>query len=201
MAHLIGLESIRIMVGSRVLLDDITLGIEDGTRVGVLGPNGAGKSTLLAAMAGAREVDAGRVTRAGGTRVAMLSQTDDFAPGATVRTAVHGDAPEHTWASDPAVRDIHAGLLADLDLDAPVATLSGGQRRRVALAGLDPQMARLRGLRVDEETPAASSVVLTPRQLDVLAGLAADPHVPGGASARGFVYDVADGSLTEVERG
>lgn len=136
MAHLIGLESIRIMVGSRVLLADVTLGIEDGTRVGVLGPNGAGKSTLLAAMAGAREVDAGRVTRAGGTRVAMLSQTDDFAPRATVRTAVHGDAPEHTWASDPAVRDIHAGLLADLDLDAEVATLSGGQRRRVALAAV-----------------------------------------------------------------
>ena len=47
MAHLLGLESISVMVGSRILLDDVTLGIEDGTRVGVLGPNGAGKSTLL----------------------------------------------------------------------------------------------------------------------------------------------------------
>ena len=130
MAHLLGLESISVMVGSRILLDDVTLGIEDGTRVGVLGPNGAGKSTLLSVLAGTRPVDGGRVTRAGDTRVAMLTQTDDFAPGATVRQAVHGDVPEHVWACDPAVRDVHAGLLADLDLDAEVARLSGGQRRR-----------------------------------------------------------------------
>ncbi len=136
MAHLIGLESLSIVVGSRRLLDDVTLGIEDGTRVGVLGPNGAGKSTLLAALAGTREVDGGRVTRAGGTRVAMLTQADDLTAGTTVAQAVHGDAPEHEWASDPAVRDVHAGLLSDLDLAADVATLSGGQRRRVALAAV-----------------------------------------------------------------
>ena len=136
MAHRIGLESIRIAVGPRLLLDDVTLGIEDGLRVGVLGPNGAGKSTLLAALAGAREVDGGRVTRAGGTRVAMLRQTDDLPGAATVRRAVHGGAPEHEWASDPAVRDIHAGLLADIDPGADVAALSGGQRRRVALAAV-----------------------------------------------------------------
>ena len=136
MAHRIGLESIRIAVGPRLLLDDVTLGIEDGLRVGVLGPNGAGKSTLLAALAGAREVDGGRVTRAGGTRVAMLRQTDDLPGAATVRRAVHGGAPEHEWASDPAVRDIHAGLLADIDPGTEVAALSGGQRRRVALAAV-----------------------------------------------------------------
>ncbi len=136
MAHLLGAESIRIAVGSRLLLDDVTLGIGDGGRVGLLGPNGAGKSTLLAALAGAREVDGGRVTRSGGTRVAMLAQSDDFAPGDTVRTAVHGDAPEHEWASQAPIRDIHAGLLADVDLDARVAALSGGQRRRVALAAV-----------------------------------------------------------------
>ena len=136
MAHRIGLESIRIAVGPRLLLDDVTLGIEDGLRVGVLGPNGAGKSTLLAALAGAREVDGGRVTRAGGTRVAMLRQADDLPGDTTVRRAVHGGAPEHEWASDPAVRDIHAGLLADIDPGTEVAALSGGQRRRVALAAV-----------------------------------------------------------------
>ena len=136
MAHLLGAESIRIAVGSRLLLEDVTLGIGDGGRVGLLGPNGAGKSTLLAALAGAREVDGGRVTRSGGTRVAMLAQSDDFAPGDTVRTAVHGDAPEHEWASRAPIRDIHAGLLADVDLDARVTALSGGQRRRVALAAV-----------------------------------------------------------------
>ena len=136
MAHLLGIEDLRIIVGSRPLLDDVRLGIEDGTRVGVLGPNGAGKSTLLAALAGAREPDGGRITRAGDVRLALLTQSDDFAPGTTVTRAIHGDAPEHEWASDPAVRDIHAGLLADVDPAADVTTLSGGQRRRVALAAV-----------------------------------------------------------------
>ncbi|TFH52740.1 ABC transporter ATP-binding protein [Actinomyces viscosus] len=136
MAHLLGVENLRLTVGSRLLLDDVTLGLEDGTRVGVLGPNGAGKSTFLAALAGRREPDGGRVTRTNGVSVAVLSQADDLPPGATVRTAIHGEAPEHEWASDPAVRDIHAGLIADLDLDADVTTLSGGQRRRVALAAV-----------------------------------------------------------------
>ncbi|SDN87348.1 ATPase components of ABC transporters with duplicated ATPase domains [Actinomyces ruminicola] len=134
MAHLLGVESVRVTVGPRTLLDGVNLGIEEGERIGVLGPNGAGKSTLLSLLAGARTPDGGRVTRAGGTRAVMLTQADQFAPDATVRTAVHGDAPEHQWASDPAVRDIHAGLLPDLDLDAGLASLSGGQRRRVALA-------------------------------------------------------------------
>ena len=136
MAHLLGVENLRLTVGSRLLLDEVTLGLEDGTRVGVLGPNGAGKSTFLASLAGRREPDGGRVTRTGGVSVAVLSQADDLPPGATVRTAIHGQAPEHEWASDPAVRDIHAGLIADLDLSADVATLSGGQRRRVALAAV-----------------------------------------------------------------
>ena len=136
MAHLLGVENLRLTVGSRLLLDEVTLGLEDGTRVGVLGPNGAGKSTFLAALAGRREPDGGRVTRTGGVSVAVLSQADDLPPGTTVRTAIHGQAPEHEWASDPAVRDIHAGLIADLDLSADVATFSGGQRRRVALAAV-----------------------------------------------------------------
>ena len=136
MAHLLGVENLRLTVGSRLLLDDVTLGLEDGTRVGVLGPNGAGKSTLLEALAGRREPDGGRVTRTGGVSVALLSQADDLPPGATVRTAIHGQTPEHEWASDAGVRDIHAGLIADLDLDAEVVTLSGGQRRRVALAAV-----------------------------------------------------------------
>ena len=136
MAYLLGVEGLRVVVGSRILLNGVTLGIEDGTRVGVLGPNGAGKSTLLQVLAGARHPDGGRVTRTGGVRLAMLSQADDLDAEATVVQAVHGDVPEHTWASDPAVRDVHAGLLADLDLGARAATLSGGQRRRVALAAV-----------------------------------------------------------------
>lgn len=143
MAHLLGVENLRIVVGSRTLLDGVTVGIEDGTRVGVLGPNGAGKSTFLQALSGQREIDGGRITRAAGTRVAILNQSDNFPPGISVRQAVHGDMPEHVWASNPAVRDIHAGLLADVDLAADVDTLSGGQRRRVALAHVLTQDAQV----------------------------------------------------------
>lgn len=143
MAHLLGVENLRIVVGSRTLLDGVTVGIEDGTRVGVLGPNGAGKSTFLRALSGQREIDGGRITRAADTRVAILNQSDNFPPGISVRQAVHGDMPEHVWASNPAVRDIHAGLLADVDLAADVGTLSGGQRRRVALAHVLTQDAQV----------------------------------------------------------
>ena len=143
MAHLLGVENLRIVVGSRTLLDGVTVGIEDGTRVGVLGPNGAGKSTFLRALSGQREIDGGRITRAADTRVAILNQSDNFPPGISVRQAVHGDAAEHVWASNPAVRDIHAGLLADVDLAADVDTLSGGQRRRVALAHVLTQDAQV----------------------------------------------------------
>lgn len=136
MAHLLGVEDLRITAGSRVLLDGVTLGIEDGSRVGVLGPNGAGKSTFLAALAGLREVEGGRVTRTGGLRLALLPQSDELDPHATVVQTIHGDVPEHVWASETAVRDIHAGLLGDLDMGAAVSALSGGQRRRVHLAAV-----------------------------------------------------------------
>ncbi|PVU83490.1 glycerophosphodiester phosphodiesterase [Cellulomonas sp. WB94] len=136
MAHLLGADSVSLTLGTRTLLDDVSLGIDDGIRTGVVGPNGAGKSTLLRVLAGLREPDSGRVTRAGGVRVALLDQRDELPAGSTVGDLVHGDAEQHTWATDPRIREVHAGLLRDLELTDDVATLSGGQRRRVALAAL-----------------------------------------------------------------
>ena len=136
MAHLLGADGIALTVGTRTLLDDVSLGLDDGDRVGIVGPNGAGKSTLLRLLAGTQQPDGGRVTRVGGLRVGLLDQRDDVGTGATIRDLVHGDAATHAWASDAGVRGVHDGLLADLDLDAPADTLSGGQRRRVALAAL-----------------------------------------------------------------
>ncbi|MFI2705247.1 ABC-F family ATP-binding cassette domain-containing protein [Cellulosimicrobium composti] len=136
MAHLLGADGISLTVGTRTLLDDVSLGLDDGDRVGIVGPNGAGKSTLLRLLAGTQQPDGGRVTRVGGLRVGLLDQRDDVGTGATIRDLVHGDAATHAWASDASVRTVHAGLLGDLDLDAPADTLSGGQRRRVALAAL-----------------------------------------------------------------
>ncbi|WP_345044583.1 ABC-F family ATP-binding cassette domain-containing protein [Georgenia daeguensis] len=150
MAHLIGMEGMGVTLGARPIFADVTLGLDDGMRVGVLGRNGAGKSTLLKILAGTATADAGRVTRAGGTRVAVLDQADALPAGTTVRDVVHPGVDEHVWASQAGVRDIHAGLLADVSLDADVATLSGGQRRRVALARVLTEEAEV--LILDEPT-------------------------------------------------
>ena len=142
MANLISAEQLTVVHGSRTLLDGVSLGVSEGDRIGVVGRNGDGKSTLLRLLSRTQEADGGRVTHTGGLRTGMLSQTDTLAPGATVREAVLGDQPAHAWASQSRIRDVVAGLLGDLEasdvggLEAVVSTLSGGQRRRVALAAL-----------------------------------------------------------------
>ncbi|GAA0294040.1 ABC-F family ATP-binding cassette domain-containing protein [Kineococcus aurantiacus] len=133
-AHLLGGEALRLEHPTRVVFESITLGVDEGDRIGVVGRNGDGKSSLLGLLSGRTEPDAGRVTRRGGVRVGVLDQTDDLDPAATVGHSVVGDADEHVWAGDPRVRDVIAGLVADVGWDARVGELSGGQRRRVALA-------------------------------------------------------------------
>ena len=136
MAHLLGTQSLHVALPDRVLLDDITVGIDEGDRIGVVGCNGDGKSTLLRLLARAQEPDEGRVTVRGGVRVGVLTQQDEATVGASVRDRVVGDRPEYEWASDARIRDVLAGLLGGIDLDAPLTGLSGGQLRRVHLAEL-----------------------------------------------------------------
>jgi ABC transport system ATP-binding/permease protein len=126
------------------LLTDVSLGLDDDTRVGIVGLNGAGKSTLLRMLAKSEEPDAGRVTHRRDLRVAALPQTLTLAPSATVRDVVLGTAwlpegmgAEHEWAGDAGVRTILDGLgMGYLGLETPVGPMSGGERRRVALAAL-----------------------------------------------------------------
>jgi ABC transport system ATP-binding/permease protein len=134
-AHLVGAERIRLEHPTRVVLDGVSLGLETGDRIGVVGRNGEGKSTLLGILGGTVEPDDGRVTRRGGVTIGMLSQSDDLAEG-TVLDAVVGDRPEHEWAGDRRIRDVLTGLLEGLDPATRMTALSGGQRRRVALAAL-----------------------------------------------------------------
>src|SRR5690349_11354664 len=136
MAHLLGAEGLHLEYPTKVVFDSITLGIEEGDRIGIVGRNGDGKSSLLAMLAGRKEPDAGRVTVRAGTSVGVLDQADTLDDSLTIAQSVVGDVPEYEWAGDPRVRDVIQGLLADLDWDAPVMGLSGGQRRRVALAAL-----------------------------------------------------------------
>ncbi|MDN5725610.1 MAG: ABC-F family ATP-binding cassette domain-containing protein [Propionibacteriales bacterium] len=136
MAHLLGAERISIDFPTKRVLEQVTLGINEGDRIGIVGRNGDGKSTLMRVLAGRIEPDSGLVTHRGGLSVALLDQADVLPPGQTVRRAVVGDVEDYVWASDPRIRDVLAGLIADLDLDALVDGLSGGQRRRIALAKL-----------------------------------------------------------------
>jgi len=133
-AHLIGAEGLGVDFGTGAVLDGVTLGLEDGDRIGIVGANGAGKSTLISVLAGLTPAHTGRVTRVTGVRVGVVDQGDAFAKGATVLDAIVGDAAEHEWAGDPRIRDVMSGLVPDLLADTPLSTLSGGQRRRVALA-------------------------------------------------------------------
>ena len=137
--NLVNLEGVTKGYGTRVLLDRVSLGVAEGDRVGVVGRNGDGKSTLLRLLTRVEPPDSGRVTHTGGLRVAAVAQRDDLDPWVTVRSLVVGEGPAHEWASDARVREVLAGLFgerADLDamLDRPVGPLSGGERRRVALA-------------------------------------------------------------------
>ena len=117
-------------------MDNLTIGVHAGDRIGVVGRNGDGKSTLMSIISGSLTPDSGRVTMRGGTQVGMLTQDDHFRDDETVGNVVVGEGPEHEWASSPVIRDVLAGLLGDVDVNARIGDLSGGQRRRVGLARL-----------------------------------------------------------------
>jgi ABC transport system ATP-binding/permease protein len=136
--NLISLEKAAKAYAHRRLLDGVSLGVSAGDRIGVVGRNGAGKSTLLALLAGTAVPDTGRVARAAGLRLGYLPQQDQLA--GTVGQIVFGDrsraAGSAPWEADPRVRAIVAELLPGIDLRAPAGPLSGGERRRIALAAL-----------------------------------------------------------------
>lgn len=136
MAHLLGAESLHLEFPTRVIFEKVTAGVNEGDRIGIVGRNGDGKSTLLQLLAGRIEPDSGRVTRRRGVTIGYLDQRDILDSDMTVAQAIVGDTEEYIWAGDPKIRDVISGLLSDLPWTAEIGTLSGGQRRRVALAAL-----------------------------------------------------------------
>ena len=136
MAFLLGCEKARVEFPTKTVFDAVSLGLDEGDRIGVVGKNGDGKSTLLSLLAGIIEPDEGRVIRTRGVRVGVLGQADVLSDDDTVEHAVVGDTPEYEWAGDARVRDIISGLAADIPWQGRVGDLSGGQRRRVDLARL-----------------------------------------------------------------
>jgi len=136
-ANLINLEQVSKSFGIKPLLDSVSLGVEEGERIGVVGLNGGGKTTMLEVLAGLEEPDSGRVSRVGGLRMAVVTQRGVLPAGSTVGEVVLGPlgVAEHEWAGDARIRSVLAGIGIDnLGLDAVVDGLSGGERRRVALA-------------------------------------------------------------------
>ncbi|MGC4745655.1 ABC-F family ATP-binding cassette domain-containing protein [Micromonospora sp. DT201] len=145
MANIVNLDRVSKGYGAAGrLLTDVSLGLDDADRIGVVGLNGAGKSTLLRLLTKQEDPDDGRVTHRRDLRVLWLPQQLTLAPDATVRDVVLGTAwlaegmgAEHEWAGDAGVRAILDGLgMPHLGLDQPVGPMSGGERRRVALAAL-----------------------------------------------------------------
>ena len=159
MANLISLEKATKAYAHRHLLDGVSLGVSAGDRIGVVGRNGAGKSTLLGLLAGRVAPDTGRVAMAVGLRLGYLPQGDQLAgtvgeivfgpmggpmggpagglavPGSALEPA-GPDIPRAPWEADPRARAIMAELLPGIGVEAQAGRLSGGERRRVALAAL-----------------------------------------------------------------
>ncbi|WP_241385427.1 ABC-F family ATP-binding cassette domain-containing protein [Rhodococcus sp. CH91] len=137
MANLINLEQVSKSFGVKPLLDSVSLGVNEGERIGVVGLNGGGKTTMLEVLAGIEEPDSGRVSRVGGLRMAVVTQRGVLPEGSTIGEVVLGPlgVAEHEWAGDARIRSVLTGIGIDkLGLDAVVDGLSGGERRRVALA-------------------------------------------------------------------
>ena len=141
--NLVNFKSVDKGYGSRSVLEDLTLGISEGDRIGIVGRNGEGKSTLLALIDGTEEPDAGAVTRVGGLRLDMIGQGDDLADDKTIRDELVGRRADHEWAADARFRSVLDGLLGGVELtrfpqgiDTRIGPLSGGERRRIALARL-----------------------------------------------------------------
>ena len=141
--NLVNLKDVSKGYGSRTVLADVTLGVSEGDRIGVVGRNGDGKSTLLRLIADREEPDAGAITRVGTLEIALLDQGDELDDYRTVRDALVGARADHEWAGDPAFRGVLDGLLGGvalarlpLGMDTEIAPLSGGERRRIALARL-----------------------------------------------------------------
>jgi ATP-binding cassette subfamily F protein uup len=213
MPPVVALEDIHVVFATRAVLAGVTLGIERGQRVGVVGRNGDGKSTLFRVLAGSAEPDSGRVIRTADARVVMVGQSDSLPPGArTVRDVTVGSRPEHEWAADPRIRGVLSGLLGGVSaqgyaqgLDTGLEGLSGGERRRLALARalIDPGDVLL----LDEPTNHLDIEAVT-----WLAGFLTGPTAPPTMAVvthdRWFLdevatttWEVADGTVRRFEGG
>ena len=129
------LENITKAYGERTLFDSVSLGINEGDKIGVIGVNGTGKSTLLKIIAGLIEPDTGTVTKGSSVQIAYLPQTPEFDEDASILAHVLEGKLDGTddWTTESDARTI-LNKLGFSDYDRPARHLSGGEKKRVALA-------------------------------------------------------------------
>ena len=131
--NILNMEHISKVYGDKVIFDDISVGIHQGDKIGIIGINGTGKTTFLRILAGLEEADEGQVVRQNGLRLSYLSQHPQFPEGATILSYVSEGKREEDWNPET---DAHMVLnkLGIADHEEEIAHLSGGQKKRVALA-------------------------------------------------------------------
>ncbi len=152
--NLVTVEHLTKSYTERLLFDDTAFSINEGEKVGLIGINGTGKSTLLKIVAGLEEPDDGSVVRTRNLYIRYLPQIPEFTQGDTVLESIMRDNENEThYSSREEMSATAKSMLNELgirDHDARVETLSGGQRKRVALAGV--LMSRAELLILDEPT-------------------------------------------------
>lgn len=131
--NILNIEHISKIFGEKVIFDDVSYGIHEGDKIGIIGINGTGKTTLLRIIAGLEEPDEGQVIRQNGIKIGYLPQSQDFPMEATVLSYVMEGQKQEVWdvESDAKIILNHLGLT---DHEAIMGHLSGGQKKRAALA-------------------------------------------------------------------
>lgn len=131
--NILNIEHISKIFGEKVIFDDVSYGIHEGDKIGIIGINGTGKTTLLKMIAGKEEPDEGQIIKQNGIRLAYLPQNPEFPKDATVLSYAFDGVDEHDWTMQSEIKSA-LNKLGITDHDMPIEYLSGGQKKKVALA-------------------------------------------------------------------
>ena len=131
--NILNIEHVSKIFGEKKIFDDVSYGIHEGDKIGIIGINGTGKTTLLKIIAGLEETDEGEVIKQNGLRITYLPQNPDFPEGATVLDYVVDGKLQMDWNTESEAKTV-LNKLGIVDHEAKIDTLSGGQKKRVALA-------------------------------------------------------------------
>ena len=124
--NILNIEHVSKIFGEKKIFDDVSYGIHEGDKIGIIGINGTGKTTLLKMIAGLEETDEGQIIKQNGLRITYLPQNPEFPEGATILNYVTQD-------KEYEARNI-LNKLGIVEHEEPIEILSGGQKKRVALA-------------------------------------------------------------------